>query len=95
MYIRHFMNISVLESTIGYTNCVKVTGLPQSTTEKELIRYFEDRRVVGGGPVSNVDLDQSRGMAYITFRNHAGMVSLVHVYMLGNLVTVFSVRAVL
>ncbi|KAK3598395.1 hypothetical protein CHS0354_019798 [Potamilus streckersoni] len=47
---------------------IKVTKLPDETTEDMLMNYFENRRRNGGGPIENIELHQVTSSAIIEFQ---------------------------
>lgn len=51
---------------------ILVTGLPDSTTERQLTIYFQSQRDSGGGDVKRIDIDINRGEAVITFEDVDG-----------------------
>ncbi|KAK3094887.1 hypothetical protein FSP39_007507 [Pinctada imbricata] len=46
---------------------IKVSNIPEGTTEDALTYFFENRRKSGGGPVEEVEFDESTLTAIITF----------------------------
>ena len=49
---------------------ILVTGLPEGTTETDLIIYFQSPRDSGGGDVKKIEIEG--GQAFITFEDVQG-----------------------
>ncbi|CAC5408902.1 unnamed protein product [Mytilus coruscus] len=50
------------------TNRIKVSKLPSSATEDEIINFFENRRVSGGHDVEFVDYEKKSNTAFVIFK---------------------------
>ena len=76
---RHVLNGATLE--VGIEICdiskdaqktIQVTGLAAKTTKDSILNYFENNRRSGGGEVESVDLQNDKGVAFLTFVDASG-----------------------
>lgn len=51
---------------------IEVTGLTPSITNQILQRFFSKKKRSGGGPIENIDFDESDDKARITFHSQEG-----------------------
>ena len=56
---------------------VCVTGLNESASEDLLELYFDSEKKSGGCNVQNIQMDESKGTAYVTFETEEGEIFIV------------------
>ena len=63
----------MMEEPAATSACtVEVKGFSQNATEEDLILFFENENVSGGGPVKQVTIDHDKNTAVIVFEEEQG-----------------------
>ena len=66
-----------VEPLVAPRNVIVVSGIKETTTEELLKMFFENKKRSGGGPVKQLDYQNTEGLATITFLGDEGSYCLV------------------
>ena len=54
---------------------VRLSGIPDNTSQEVLVMYLENKRKSGGGPVRSVDYDDKAGTADVCFEDDTSKIT--------------------